>query len=582
MKAADVEKTAFCTHEGHYEFLVMPFDLTNAPATFQSVMNELFRTYLRQFVLVFFDDILVYSSDEETHLKHLEAVLQILLQNKLYANEKKCHFGSTRISYLGHMVTGKGVSADPAKIEAMVNWPQPKNITELRGFLGHTDYYRRFVAGYGKIAKPLTELLKKGKFEWSEAANKAYETLKGAVIQLPTLALLDFAKPFVIETDASGTGIGVVLSQDKRPIAFISQGFSSKGRIKSVYERELLAIVFVVDKWKHYLASKKVIIRTDQRSLKHLLNQKAVSAIQQRWASKLVSLDYEIEYKPGAENRVADALSRRPVTEQVMNMLLLAPATLHKIELQDQVQGDPSLNLIREKLLSGQESEKGYSLVVGTLHKDGRIMIPTNSPFIPKLLERFHTSPIGGHEGVLKTLKRLASEVYWKGMRRDVVEFLRGCQVCQQNKYSTLSPAGLLTPLPIPTKVWSNISLDFIDGLPKSEGYDVVLVVVDRLSNYDHFVPLKHPYTAKSIADIFLHEIVRLHGFPESMVSDRDKIFIINFWSSLFKSHGTSLDKSTSYHPQTDGHTKVLNRCLETYIRCFVNGKPKTWAKWLM
>ncbi|KAL9830623.1 putative nucleotidyltransferase, Ribonuclease H [Arabidopsis thaliana] len=172
-------------------------------------MNELFRTYLRQFVLVFFDDILVYSSDEETHLKHLEAVLQILLQNKFYANEKKCHFGSTRISYLGHMITGKGVSADPAKIEAMVNWPQPKNITELRGFLGHTGYYRRFVAGYGKIAKPLTELLKKGKFEWSEAANKAYETLKGAVIQLPTLALPDFAKPFVIETDASGTGIGV-------------------------------------------------------------------------------------------------------------------------------------------------------------------------------------------------------------------------------------------------------------------------------------------------------------------------------------------------------------------------------------
>jgi len=235
----------------------MPFVLTNAPATFQSVMNELFRPYMRRFVLVFFDDILVYNLDVETHLKHLEVFLQIRLQNRFYANEKKCHFGCTRISYLGHMITSEGDSADPTKIEAMVKWPQPKNITKLRGFLGLTGYYRRFVAGYGKIAKPLTELLKKGKFEWSVEGTSAFEALKEAVICLPTLALPDFEKPFVIETDALGTGIGAVLSQDKRPIAFISQGFSSKGRVKSVYERKLLAIVFVVDKWKHYLTGEK-------------------------------------------------------------------------------------------------------------------------------------------------------------------------------------------------------------------------------------------------------------------------------------------------------------------------------------
>lgn len=325
-----------------------------------------------------------------------------------------------------------------------------------------------------------------------------------------------------------------------------------------------------------------MIIRTDQRSLKHLLNQKSVSPIQQRWASKLVSLDYEIEYKPGTENRVADALSRRPDKEQLLNIMLLAPSTLDREVLRQQVQTDPDLKRIWQQLEDGQESVVGYNLVAGTLCKDGRIVILPRSPFIPRLLEQFHASPIGGHEGVLKTHKRLISEVYWKGLRKDVVEYVKSCQVCQQNKYSTLSPAGLLAPLPIPSQIWANISLDFIEGLPISKGFDVILVVVDRLSIYGHFLALKHLFTARSVAALFLQEVVRLHGFSETKVSNRDKIFVSHFWNEVFKAHGTALHKSTAYHPQTDGQTEVLNRCLETYLRCFVNGKPKTWPQWLM
>ena len=295
-----------------------------------------------------------------------------------------------------------------------------------------------------------------------------------------------------------------------------------------------------------------------------------------------MSLDYEIEYKPGTENKVADVLSRHPTTTQLLNLVLTAPANLDREELQRQVLHDPVLSVIVGELEKEEGSADGYHIKEGTLYKEGRIVIPQDSPIIPKLLEMFHSSYTGGHGGVLKSFKRLTSEVYWKGMRKDLVECIKGCQVCRQNKYSTLTPTGLLSPLPIPTQIWSNISLDFIEGLPLSKSFDVILVVVDRLSKYAHFIPLKHPFTTRTVADVFLKEVVKHHGFPETMVSDRDKIFVSNFWSELFLAQGTTLHKSSAYHSQTDGHTEVLNRCLETYLRCFVSGKPKLWVQMLM
>ena len=232
-------------------------------------------------------------------------------------------------------------------------------------------------------------------------------------------------------------------------------------------------------------------------------------------------------------------------------------------------------------LEKGETEGTEFTLAHGLLYKNGRLVIPSGSPFIPKLLEQFHASAIGGHEGELKTFKRLTQEVYWKGMRRDVVEFIKGCQICQENKYSTLSPTGLLSPLPIPQKIWADISLDFVEGLPTSRGFNSILVVVDRLSKYSHFIPLKHPFTARSVAESFIREVVKFYGYPETMISDRDKVFLSNFWSELFKLQGTEMLKSTAYHPQTDGQTEVVNRCLETYLRCFTSRRPASWIQWL-
>jgi hypothetical protein len=253
MAEADVEKTAFRTHHGHYEFLVMPFGLTNAPSTFQALMNEIFSNLLRRYVLVFFDDILIYSKTWPEHLIHLKEVLSILRMHYLLVRREKCQFGQKSISYLGHVISSQGVAMDGEKIEAMVHWPKPTTVKALRGFLGLTGYYRKFIQGYGSIAGPLTNLLKKDSFAWSELAEEAFNKLKQAMVTGPVLSLPDFNKPFVVECDASGTGTGAVLMQNSKPIAYFSQAIKGRNLSRSTYEKEMMALIAAVQKWRPYL-----------------------------------------------------------------------------------------------------------------------------------------------------------------------------------------------------------------------------------------------------------------------------------------------------------------------------------------
>jgi hypothetical protein len=306
----DIHKTAFRTHNGHYEFLVMPFGLMNAPATFQATMNDIFRPFLRKFVLVFFDDILIYSKDDTEHQQHLRQVLTVLKDNCFVANMSKCKFGCLEVDYLGHVISGNGVAVDPGKIQCVLDWPEPKNVKGVRGFLGLTGYYRKFVKDYGKIAKPLTELTKKDNFSWNSNAAEAFNKLKQIMTTPPVLILPDFTLPFEVECDAAGRGIGAVLMQQKRPIAYFSKALSDGNLSKSVYEKELMALVLSIQHWRHYLLGKPFIVHTDHKSLKHLLQQRINSPDQQCWLAKLLGYQFEVKYKPGVDNKVADALSR--------------------------------------------------------------------------------------------------------------------------------------------------------------------------------------------------------------------------------------------------------------------------------
>lgn len=277
-------------------------------------MNDVFRPCLRKFVLVFSDDILVYSGSKKEHIIHLQSVLSALASNSLVVNKKKCAFGKKEVAYLRHVVSGQGVAVDMEKILVVLDGKQPTNLKELRGFLGLTGYYRKFIRNYAQLALPLTEQLRKDSFGWSSQATMAFEKLKQALIHPPVLILPNSRKTFVLETDASGYGLGAVLMQDGRLIVFFSKILGPRAQHKSIYKKELMAICLAVQKWRHYLLGRHFVVRTDQQSLRYLTQQTEIGADYQKWLSKLMGFSFEIQYKPGNANNVADALSRKSVT----------------------------------------------------------------------------------------------------------------------------------------------------------------------------------------------------------------------------------------------------------------------------
>jgi hypothetical protein len=311
MFPGDIEKTAFRTHHGHYKFLVMSFGLSNAPATFQALMNDVLRSYLRRFMLVFFDDILIYISSWAEHLQHITIVLNELRAHSLHLKRSKCSFGAPSVAYLGHVISAEGVAMDADKVAAVSAWPPPRSARGLRGFLGLAGYYRKFIHNFGLIAAPLTRLLRRDAFAWDKDAEDAFQVLKRALTTGPVLQMPDFDKLFIVDCDASGVGFGVVLHQGAGPVAFFSQPIAARHLKLAAYERELIGLVQAVRQWRPYLWGRQFLVRTDHYSLKYILDQCLSTVPQHQWISKLFGFDFTVEYRPGRLNTVADALSQR-------------------------------------------------------------------------------------------------------------------------------------------------------------------------------------------------------------------------------------------------------------------------------
>ncbi|KAA3483464.1 DNA/RNA polymerases superfamily protein [Gossypium australe] len=490
VKEVDVHKTAFRTRYGHYEFLVMPFGLTNAPAAFMDLMNRVFQQYLDQFVMVFIDDILVYSRTEEEHDKHLRIVLQVLREKQLYAKFSKCEFWLREVAFLGHVVSAEGIRVDPCKIEAVLDWKPPRSVAEIRSFLGLAGYYRRFVEGFSLIAAPLTKLLRKGvPFVWTEKQQENFDKLRKILTEAPVLVQPEAGKLFTVYCDASHTGLGCVLMQEGKVVAYASRQLRPHEVNYPTHDLELAAVVFALKIWRHYLYREKSIVYTDHKSLRYLLTQKDLNLRQHRWIELLKDYDCSIEYHPGKANVVADALSRKGTS-------------------------------------SGWWFE-GYGLSSdGVLCFQGRACMPKDVELRRKILHDAHSSPYAMHPGGSKMYGDLQKQFWWPGLKREVTKFVGKCLTCQQVKAEHQLPSGLLQPVKIPQWKWERITMDFVSGLPLTPSKkDAVWVIVDRLTKSAYFIPVRVDFSLQKLAKLYVSEIVRLHGVPVSIISDRDPRF---------------------------------------------------------
>jgi hypothetical protein len=311
------------------------------------------------------------------------------------------------------------------------------------------------------------------------------------------------------------------------------------------------------------------------------MEQRLSSEEQQKWVTKILGYDFEIIYKKGKQNVVADALSRK---DEDVEAFLCAISIIQLdwiVEARDEWKNDENVWTLIQRLQQDSSASDTFTWKNDSLWYKDRLYLCKNSQLKQKVLLELHTSSVGGHSGFLKTYHRVKKEFFWDGLKTDIQRFIAKCLVFQQNKVETIKTPGLLQPLVIPSQRWEEVSMDFITGLPNSEGKSVIMVIVDRLTKYTHFCALSHPFKASTVATAFIETVQKLYGIPKIIVSDRDPIFTGHFWTELFSCLGTQLAHSSSYHPQSDGQTEIVNKCLEGYLRCFVSDKQTQWFKWL-
>ncbi|KAI3707163.1 hypothetical protein L6452_25432 [Arctium lappa] len=451
VREEDIPKTAFRTRYGHYEFLVMPFGMTNAPATFMDLMNRVCKPYLDKFVIVFIDDILIYSRTEKEHEQHLRAVLSLLKREKLYAKFSKCEFWLREVQFLGHVVTQEGIKVDPTKVDAIKRWEPPRTPSEVRSFLGLAGYYRRFIQDFSRIATPLTSLTNKGvKFECKPAQEEAFEVLKEKLSTAPILTLPEGTEGFVVYSDASKLGLGCVLMQQGKVIAYASRQLKDHEKRYPTHDLELAAVVFALKIWRHYLYGVKCQIYTDHKSLKYLFDQKELNMRQQRWMELLKDYDCEILYHPGKANVVADALSRKERSNRVRIKAMRIEVTPSWTDELKKVQEEA----LTEKNLKAERMVGVVSLLEdnnqGLKCYKGRIWIPRLGNFRNQVLDEAHKSRYSIHPGNNKMYRDLRQSYWWPGLKKDIAHYVERCLTCLQVKVEHQRPYGKLQPLEIP------------------------------------------------------------------------------------------------------------------------------------
>ncbi len=603
-------KAAFRTNRGLFEPLVMFFGLCNSPATFQTMMNDILREFIdRGVAICYMDDILIFTPTLEEHRQVVSEVLGTLQRHRLFLKPEKCRFEQTRIEYLGLVISENQVEMDPVKIRGVVDWPVPKKVKDVQSFLGFVNFYRKFIRNFSEIARPLNALTRKSKpWRWGREEQEGFDALKKAVTSAPVLAFPSDRGRFRLECDASNFATGAILSQLQgdqlyHPVGFMSRSLNDVERNYQIHDKEMLAIIRALEEWRHFLegSAEPFEVFTDHRNLSYFREAQKLNRRQARWSLYLSRFDFTLTHRPGKLMKKADALSRRADhpqgEEDNSNVTLLRPDLfriraaeaislpageerfLQRIRRCRKAEG-PVASAIRE-LESGHEAPPGWESHEGLVLYQGKVYVPQDPLLRHDIVHAHHDTPVAGHPGRWKTLELVSRNYWWPGLSRYVARYVAGCDTCQRVKSFPARKAGKLMPNKVPDRRWQVISVDVIGELPLSQGFDAIMVVVDRLSKRIHTIPTTTQMDSVGVARLFLEHVWRHHGLPDEVISDRGTTFISKFSRELSRLLGIKPTPSTAYHPQTDGQTERVNQEVETYLRIFVNHRQDDWADWL-
>ena len=561
---------------GLMQFRVMPFGLHSAPATFQRLLDSVLGPELEPHVFVYLDDIIIASPTFGDHLKHLAEVFRRLRDAKLRLNPEKCQFCRSELQYLGHVVTRDGIHTDPKKISAVADWPAPTTVRKIRQFVGMASWYRRFVPNFSTIVAPLTRLTgKNARWRWGEEEEKAFQALKSALTSAPILACPDFRRPFVLQTDASTIGLGAVLTQEfeegERVIAYASRTLNSAEQNYSATELECLAVVWGIRRMRDYLEGYRFTVITDHQALKWLRRLESPSGRLSRWLCELQQYDFEIQYRRGALNHVADALSRQPeicAARRVDNCRwyrrIIERVQQHPEDYPDyEIRPDGLYRHLRGgvDIRELDETEKW------------RRCVPTTER--QEVMRRLHDEPTAGHLGTAKTIARISRLYYWPGMFRDIARYVGQCPTCSQYKAHQRRPAGYAHQHQV-QQPWEQVTIDLVGPLPRSaNGHIWLLNMQDRFSKWVEMVPLRQA-TGDAVARALRDQVVYRHGCPDLVISDNGRQFLAKPFQDLLRGHGIRHRTTPVYTPQCNPVERT-NRTLKTMIAQFVGKRHRSW-----